>query len=110
MTYWLKLSPKIREQILRAGRLFLAAWLALITPVLNGSVPVSWGFACSTAVAALEVVFRSVVPVVPVKAPVVAPVAPADGQAGLAGNDLIWSAVGILAIIGLLIWILPHIH
>lgn len=106
MKLWLKLSPKVREQVLRAGRLFVAAWLALIAPVLNGTVPVSWGFICSTVVAAVEVVFRSLVPVTPTKAPVVAPVAPNENQAGYAGNELLIGLAAIVVIIAGVLWIL----
>lgn len=104
MTYWLKLSPKIREQILRAGRLFAitlgGSLIALQGKHITGSLIVA------AIVGAAETVFRSVVPVVPVKAPVVAPVTPADGQGGVMENSVIWTLVAIAALVALVIWIL----
>jgi hypothetical protein len=109
---WAKIPVKVREQIVRAGRLFGVTFVAQF---LAAGEPVSWKAVCALIVAAGETVFRVVVPVTPDKppVPVPAPVSPVQplpgGQAGVLRQGALLTILIVLAIIAVLVFLILHL-
>jgi hypothetical protein len=103
---WTRLPAKVREQIVRAGRLF-AVTLAGSLATLQGK-HVDASVALSLVVAAIEVVFRQLVPVTPDKPPVTLPPA-ADKQAGAVNLVTILVVLAIIAVL-IFLWLHLSIH
>lgn len=108
MKYWLKIPVKVREQIVRAGRLFavtlVGGLVALDGKHITGSVIVG------VIVAAAETVFRQLVPVTPQKPTQIAVQPPAAPEAGYAGNELLIGLAAIVIIVAGIVYILNATH